>query len=322
MKKILFLVLFSIVSVFSYAQEGCGISATTQLIHGVDGVYSVPNEPGYSYFWSVSGNLTILPNNENNTDSSVVIGTTASSTGTIYGNVYVTKYKAGVAPCCNEVLINVTGGGNGDGDQEPVCGVEISTITQLNVLGIENVMFFAPMTLQFGWNYVESTFVVTYEYGQVITYQGALNVNNYPQITIPVDDCVDGGGVTKVCVTVRANNPSGRISSIKVPNPIGSTCTDTVCKNYNVIVCGTSQLKDSNSFGKIKNPIKNILKVNLNDEKQAEVLIYDYSGNLKKKTKVVKGENIDVSDLKNGLYIVKLISKDGLVETKKIQIQR
>jgi len=307
MKKILFLVLFSIVSVFSYAQEGCDISTTTQLTHSVDGVYSVPNELGYSYFWSVTGNLIIKPIGDpnNNTGSSVVIGTTALTTEAIYGNVYVTKYKAGVAPCCNGTLINVPVPPPGPG-----CGVEATYIQDLNERGDGTVSFHAVTNFNTGSTYHSSSFTFTFQNGDVITELGAINpTHGYPQVIIPV---AESNRVLKVCVIVSASFPG-------TPKP--TICpSDSLCKTFSHGVYGTSNI--FNGFGKIKNPIKNILKVNLNDEKQAEVLIYDYNGNLKKKTKVVNGENIDVSDLKNGLYIVKLSSNNGLVDTKKIQIQR
>ncbi|PHS10478.1 MAG: hypothetical protein COA88_01680 [Kordia sp.] len=308
MKKILFLVLFSIMSISSYAQSGCSIGTITQLTHNNDGVYSVPAETGYNYFWSVTGNMNIVSGQGTN---SITVGTSVSSTVTVSGSIYITKYKEGVAPCCNETSINIPGSSGGTS-----CGVEVSSVEELNVFGNENVMFHSPITLQLGWAYVSSVFTVTYDNGQVITYTGALNFLNNPQITIPVNDCTNGGAVINVCVTVTANNPSGRAySNQKVPAPVGNTCSDTKCRDF-FIVCGTSGLN------KLKNPVKNQLRLELNGLKQAEVLIYDYSGNLKKRAKITDAQSVDVSDLKNGLYIVKLSSKDGLVETKKIQIQR
>ncbi|NQY27911.1 MAG: T9SS type A sorting domain-containing protein [Flavobacteriaceae bacterium] len=301
MKKILFLVLFSIISISSKAQSVCDIGVTTQITHDVNGVYSVPAAIGYSYFWSVTGNISILSGQGTN---SVTVDTSASCEQ-VSGSIYVTVYKDGVAPCCNEISINIADNCGSEG-----CGVEVTYIQDLNEWGDGTVSFHAVTNFNTGSTYHSSSFTFTFQNGDVITHLGAINpTHGYPQVIIPV---AETNRVLKVCVSVVASFPG-------TPKP--TLClSEPLCKTFSHGVYGTSNI--FNGFGKIKNPIKNILNVNLNDEKQAEVLIYDYSGNLKKKTKVVKGGNIDVSDLKNGLYIVKLTSMDGLVETKKIQIQR
>ena len=306
MKKILFLVLFSIMSISSKAQSVCDISATTQLTHSADGVYSVPDTPGYSYFWSVTGNISILSGQGTH---SVTIHTSATCEQ-VSGSIYVTVYKDGAAPCCNEISINIAG------DCDSGCGAQVTYIQDLNERGDGTVSFHVVTNFNAGSTYHSSVFTVTFENGDVITPEGTINpTHGYPQIIIPV---AETNRVTKVCVVVKASYPG-------VPKP--TICfSDSLCKTFSHGVYGTND-NDNNTniiigFGKIKNPVKNELVIKLEDVKQAEVLIYDYSGNLKKRAKITDTQSVDVSDLKNGLYIVKLTSQDGLVDTKKIQIQR
>ncbi|OJJ19176.1 hypothetical protein BKI52_20400 [marine bacterium AO1-C] len=84
-----------------YAQASCSVSGSTaSLLNGQNRTYSATFQSGASYFWSVTGPLTIIGSN---TGSSV----TVRGNGTGTGRVCYARYKAGALPCaaCRTVTV-------------------------------------------------------------------------------------------------------------------------------------------------------------------------------------------------------------------------
>lgn len=87
-----------------YAQANCSLSGPTAINNGQNRTYSASAQSGASYFWSVTGPLTIIGGN---TSSSVTVRGTGSGTGQV---CYV-RYRAGSLPCavCKSVTVPTAG---------------------------------------------------------------------------------------------------------------------------------------------------------------------------------------------------------------------
>lgn len=88
--------------------NSCTMTGDTQITSGQTKTYSAATLSGASFFWSVTGNLSI---SGSNTGSSVSI--TGGSAGS--GKVCVTRFKAGTQPCCSCIDVTIKSGA------EPSC---------------------------------------------------------------------------------------------------------------------------------------------------------------------------------------------------------
>ncbi|MEW7292207.1 T9SS type A sorting domain-containing protein [Aquimarina sp. 2304DJ70-9] len=287
--KHVFLLAFFLASITVSAQcgTGCTISGSSVIPLNTNRVYSVPASSGFSYFWSVTGGLSIVGSN---TGSSVTVRGLGS------GTLYITKFKAGSAPCCASKNIVVSSN---------VCGLSISRVTQLNASGEDNVAFFTVPTLQSGWSVTSSTFTVTLDSGSVSTYTGSLNPNGYPQIIIPVPCVPQSGRVDKVSVSVTASSGA-------------NSCTRTVVTDF-LSVCGTG---GGIGIGFSIHQTKDQLSVTTNSDETFDVAVYDLNGNLKFEAKNSINTTFATKSLSNGIYIIKTSNKKGEVQTKKVIIQK
>ncbi len=102
----------------SFAQ--CSISGPSPITVGDVENYSTTGNSSYTYFWSVTGVLSIVGSNSNSN-----VNVTSNTTGD--GTVCVTRFKAGEEPCCECKDIKV---------EEPPCTPATSiTVSQIEVPG-------------------------------------------------------------------------------------------------------------------------------------------------------------------------------------------
>lgn len=279
------LVLFFMTTIVATSQcgVGCTISGSSTIPSNTNRTYSVPSSSGFSYFWSVTGGLAIVGTN---TGSSVTVR------GNSNGTVYITKFRAGTAPCCASRNITVTG---------TSCGVTLGSVTELNVLGQDNLAFFTVPNLQSGWSITSSSFSVTFQSNNTSNFIGTLNPNGFPQIIIPVP-CNDR--VKRVSVTVNASAGS-------------TSCLRTVTTNFQPPVCGTGGI----GIG-FKTTLENDKLIIDNAQKEPmDVLIYNLSGILELEYRGTKNNILDIESLVNGIYILKTINKNGETHSKKIVVE-
>lgn len=187
-------------------------------------------------------------------------------------------------------------------------------ITNILALGYpcdQTLYFVAYNNVPSGWSSVSSTFEVTFINGSVVTYSGTTQSNGNFILNIPV----------------YCNN---RVMKVKVSggfvNNFGSSeliCTDTYTQNFGPIgVCG-----DECEPSRVSpNPAKNILNIqfseDINKKAKTEVVIYNLGGTIEQKQVVTNSQTLqlNVSELTPGNYILKIISDDRVIETKKIII--
>ena len=284
-----FLLLFFLASITLSAQcgTGCTISGSSAIPINTNSVYSVPSTSGSSYFWSVTGGLTIVGSN---TGSAVTVRGAGS------GTLYVTKFKAGSAPCCSSKNIVI----------DNTCGLtSLGRIGELNALGEDNVAFFTVPTLQSGWSITSSTFTVTFNSGNSTTYIGSLNPNGYPQIIIPVPCSPVSGRVDKVSVSVTASSGS-------------NSCTKTIETNF-ASVCGTG---GGIGIGFSIDQTNNQLSVVTDPNHNYTISVYDLNGNLKLEAKNSINTTFSTRTLSNGVYIIKIMDDKGDIQTKKVIIKK
>ena len=191
------------------------------------------------------------------------------------------------------------------------CEDFIASIAALGYPCDQTLYFVADNNLPSGWSSVSSTFEVTFKNGSVATYSGTTQSNGNFILNIPV---YCNNRVMKVKVTGGFVNNFGSFDEI---------CTDTYTKNFGPIgVCG-----DECEPSRISpNPAKNILNIQLsediNKKAKTEVVIYNLGGTIEQKQAVTNLQTLqlNVSGLKPGNYILKIISDDRVIETKKIII--
>lgn len=190
------------------------------------------------------------------------------------------------------------------------CGVSITSIQEVNALGQNNVAFYAVTQVNPGWNITSSTFEVTYANGTILAYAGSVNpATGYPQIVIPVL-CLNK--VMQVKVTVVVSNSSG------------VTCSDIDTRNWSPLgVCGTGDF-----FRVSPNPAKNTIHIELNEgvrdsKSTSEVVLYNLFGNVEQKYTIPSNQesiSLDVSSSKPGIYILKFINDENVLQSQKVII--
>jgi|GEM_PF-2390874 len=100
-----------------------------------------------------------------------------------------------------------------------------------------------------------------------------------------------------VSVTATANDGSGTNASVII-----TISNQTVGLNEH-------QIQTVNVY---PNPVKNKLFIEINDLKITRISILDYSGRLVKSRENINIKQIDVSDLKQGIYILKVSTENGI----------
>ena len=282
MKKLVFL--FSLIaSISAYAQcgSGCTISGPSSIVSGSNRTFSTVASSGFSYFWSTTGGISIIGAN---TGSSVTVR------GSSGGSVYVTKFRAGSAPCCASRTVGVV-------PPPPTCGLSVTNVGHLNVLGNSSVTLVANSSLQSGWSYSSIVFTVTYESGTTSNFTGSVN----PSTGLPQ---------ASISLTCTSSNTRARRIEVRITARSGSnSCTRTSSRNYSPALCGSS-----GGIGR-SSSLTTILK-----NTAGTLDVYSISGEPK-----LSNIDIDKSDLldelNNGIYIIKYQDKNGDNQTKKIFIE-
>ncbi|MDD2622542.1 MAG: T9SS type A sorting domain-containing protein [Bacteroidales bacterium] len=126
-------------------------------------------------------------------------------------------------------------------------------------------------------------------------------------VTVPLAKIIEGNNT--LCIGFDKTYKNGGYENITDPS---------LCATFTVTFSNSISEATSTEPNIYPNPAKDILTVdNVNN---ADIYIYNTIGQMVKKvTNVVGNKEINVSDLNNGMYIVR-IQKGESVQTKKIQI--
>jgi hypothetical protein len=95
--------------------------------------------------------------------------------------------------------------------------------------------------------------------------------------------------------------------------------------SYDIVVTidptNINSLTESESFLVYPNPTKDFVNISLANEPNYKITIYDITGKMliKKAVNEQNNERIDLSDLMNGIYTVKIQIKDEIIKTKIIK---
>jgi hypothetical protein len=293
--SLLFLGLFLVQFNLSAQCNSCNLTGDDQIVVNQTKTYSVNALSGASYFWSVTGDLSI---SGSNTGTSVSV-TAGSTTG--FGKVCVTRYKAGAQPCCSCKAIGIVN--SGDGDPVEDCDPYLPNIYAINMtngnsntvcpggkvgLGISGPV---PSTYSYVWSITPSAPIspgsTTSSY---LEFTDQLQHNQY-QIRLTVR-CADNGEIAGIrTLTVNESNvncdwipPIAPQGMIIYPNPTSNRLTLEFEKMpesyYDIYILSTS----------------------------GEIEIQEYIDNQK--------IEIDVSRLEKGNYFLKIFSEEGYFEQR------
>lgn len=190
----------------------CNIIGATSVTPGTTSNYSYTNDTGTSS--SISWSLTSV-----NPPGSVTHqnGTLSFSSNFVSATLRADGTGGTALPCTASININ---------RETPPCGIDINGIYELNLLGDENVAFYATTDVSSDWSLTGSFFTVTYQNGRNSYHDGYTNYYGHQQIIIPVS-C--SNRVRKVEVDVYGVNTSNM------------NCSDTRIRDWGSIgVCGTA----------------------------------------------------------------------------------
>ena len=132
----------------------------------------------------------------------------------------------------------------------------------------------------------------------------SISILNLQQLSVPTSSLKD---INTWCFGITEAYRSG----------VETAYFDTLCATFTIQSAGVNEITENETII-YPNPAKDILTVdNVNN---ADIYIYNTIGQMVKKvTNVVGNSEINVSDLNNSMYIVR-IQKGESVQTKKIQI--
>lgn len=99
--------------------------------------------------------------------------------------------------------------------------------------------------------------------------------------------------------------------------------TVKITVNNNCPVIGINELVNTYHFKLYPNPSNEIINVEMDirDYQNANILIFNIIGELVKSDKIISGKtNINISNLKSGTYLYKVIVNDNIIKTDKLII--
>ncbi|WP_054851833.1 PKD domain-containing protein [Olleya sp. ITB9] len=219
-----------------------------------------------------------------------------SSNGNYSVRLTVVGFNNTTGDCCNDVTtktLNIN-------CIEP-CG-NVNSITQLNLLGNENVKFFIPngsLIINSGWSNP------TYFWQFTCQSTGYYTWSYDEQPYVDLSNC---SGFWEVTATVTVTDSQGN-------------------------QCSFSRTEDlhpggTGGFSKISiNPLKDTLNIEIdknliNKNAKTEILVFNMNGEIKEKISLNKNEktSLNVRKLKPGIYILKLLRNGKITDTKKVVI--
>ncbi|GAA0873448.1 hypothetical protein GCM10009117_25950 [Gangjinia marincola] len=264
----------------------CSINGPSSIEENQSVTYSITSANGSSYFWSVTGGLSIVGSNSS---SSVQVQGTNEGTG----KVCVTRFKNGQVPCCtcNTVAI------------EPPC-VEPDSITWIQDISIPYCM---GDILEFNAILLPSDAPGTYSWSITNNYNttqiiGPTNTSNLKVQSSPIP----GDGLV-VNLTFTSSCPSGKVV----------TYSDFARYNESPGECPPAR-SNITKYYLSPNPSRNFLNISTlgkDDNYENTVEIFSSSGESVLKSNDL--ENINVSELKKGIYFIQIISDQKVIETLK-----
>ncbi len=283
--SVLALLLLSVtISQTVQAQASCSVFGSSTINNGQNRTYSANFQSGASYFWSVTGPLTIIGSN---TSSSVTVRGNGSGTG----RVCYARYKANSLPCAACKTVTVT-------NPNPTCP---STLLFLGT---------APECIGLADAFEAS-------------FSGPIAYTNYNWTITSGSATIIGNGTNSVTV-IASNSYTISVSArcngqiingsrfVRDPGCDG----DIIFPEINVAPNPTSDKLTIN----VKGPNKTIGDGNGGSYK---IEVYNRQGNVKIRKTVKNSQSVDVSKLQKGLYFLRVYSNDGkLVDTKRFMIKR
>ncbi len=290
--KYLFLMLFVVMGFDSYSQCRECADPDNVITYLGNGKYTA--QSAQAYYWEV----------ENCTGSAIIVGSNKGQNVRVKCLSFGT-YKMKLTRFINGECKEACKLGK-CGPVKPPCGIKLSGLTDLNILGNGNLVFAANYTLLPNWTITNITFIITYKNNTVQYVPGFVNpnINNVIQTGNLYIDC--NNGVKKVELIVNATSSTNQ------------KCSDKSTKYYRIPICGTAFPKTKISV--YPNPTNSSFKFEIENDEVYDAKILDSEGNLMYAEKIDKSSVIDVSRYNTGTYFY--ILKDETGEILKGQIMK
>jgi pimeloyl-ACP methyl ester carboxylesterase len=262
--------------------------------------FFIPNITSTTYTWTTNNsNLQIISGQGTNRVRVRRTGTTC------VGCTISVTYNSG---CGATTITTSTNGGGGfsssdypvTGPSEAVCGTRVY-YSAPNLPGATNYEWIYPSS----WTYVE---------GQGTRFLTLTAGSSTGSVGVRVANSCDAGGSPAFKTTYISCEPGGGgcSSYLAYPNP----ASDQLLIQSVVSPCGSTTLSTN---------VDNSAKSNYEAIEKGEFTInlLNSIGKLVKTGRSIKGEmSLDVSNLPDGFYILQIIKKGKLIESKKIIIQK
>lgn len=164
----------------------------------------------------------------------------------------------------------------------------------VNSISVQGQGGASTITTQGGTLQMEATVLptnaddMTYTWS-VVNGTGSASIDANGLLTAITDGTVD--------VVATANDGSGEAGTVTI-----TISNQSLSVNENI----------SSFISIYPNPVQNELFIEVNDVKTTEIMILDYSGRIVKSIPATKVNSIDVSDLKQGGYVLKVFTDNGL----------
>jgi hypothetical protein len=294
--SLLFLGLFLVQVNLSAQCNSCNLTGDDQIVVNQTKTYSVNALSGASYFWSVTGNLSI---SGSNTGASVNI-TAGSTTG--FGQVCVTRYKAGTQPCCSCKPVRIEPG-SGGGDPIGDCAPYLPNIYAINMTNGNSNTECPGGKVGLG---ISGPVPAAYSYVWTITPSAPISPGSTTSTYLEFTD-LSQYSQYQVVLTIRC----------KANNQIAGTKTLTV--NESNVNCDWIPPIAPQNMTMFPNPASNTLTIEFEKmpESYYDIYILSTSGEIELQEYVDKQKiEIDVSKLEGGNYFLKIFSREGYFEQK------
>ena len=290
-KQITLLVFFLLASVgTAFAQcNSCSLNGSSFMSIGQTQTFSTSFSSGYSYFWSVTGGLSI---SGSNTGTSVSVTAVSGTSGT----VHVVRYRAGGAPCSASKSITITPAG---------CNFSSVTVTRVSGNCNSGVFVFranpnvSGIPISYNWT-------PTLGRGRILSGQGTNQVTILatPNTTVGVQVDVTACNVSKTAyggyLCQQIDPCGGFIICPEIPN------SGSLEQGEDIVVA--LNRKDTELSERI--------------DKTVTVEVIDQFGKTLTTTATAGDElRVPTAGLKSGIYILNITSASGEKHTKRVAIK-
>ncbi|MFC2111034.1 SBBP repeat-containing protein, partial [Bacteroidota bacterium] len=226
----------------------------------------------------------------------------------INGSIYIGGYTQGGTPLCNPIPMPTTNPAN--------CYVKSDKAGIINIDGFFacfNSVSELTWATYFGGEYIESVYSLCVSNSDKLYVTGSTNTNN--------QNVTNSNWEFPIIEYDQSTNSSDYYQEIFTSGSfwIGYAARFDLMPIY--ILNNNEKLKKSNSLNIFPNPVEDYLSINCNTNDFYDVQIFDITGKLLYINKQLAGLNrINIKNYPSGVYIIELITKDGINKSKIIKL--